>query len=128
MIIIYRINNVFISPVEVLLYEPSESAGFVPSGQYQQYKALSELPDIQALSQDSQELIDIMNKHRVSALVRMDSGGLNIIFEGFADNHWGVVFYEKNTPEIKVGDTNPLGFEYDDIEKISDNLFYYQTN
>ncbi|WP_126779653.1 hypothetical protein [Idiomarina ramblicola] len=125
---LYRINNAFISPVEILTYEPSKDAGFVPSSQYTKHRTLNELPKIQKYSEDSEVLIEVMNEYNVSAIAKIEDGGLNIVFGGFADNHWGAVLYEADFRLAEIGETNQLGYEYDDIEKISDTAFYYQTN
>lgn len=124
----YRINNAFVSPVEILSYEPSKEAGFIPSANYKKYRTLNELPDIQALHDSAKSLIKTMNENSVRAIVKTSDGGLNIIFDGIADNHWGVMLYETVVQLPNIGDTNPLGYEYDDIEKLSENAFYYQTN
>src|SRR5699024_4344053 len=64
----YRINNAFVSPVEILSYEPSKEAGFIPSANYKKYRTLNELPDIQALHDSAKSLIKTMNENSVRAI------------------------------------------------------------
>jgi hypothetical protein len=125
---LYRINNAFIAPAETMVYEPSEEAGFVPSASPTKHASLDELPDIQTYSEATEQLRATMNRYKVNAIARLEDGAINIIFQGFADNHWGVVFNGEGVAVPEPGDINNLGYEYYDVEKISANAFYYQTN
>lgn len=125
---VYRINDAFITPAETMVYEPSEEAGFVPSAIYTKHASLDELPDIQTYSEATEQLRAKMNRYKVTAIARIDSGGMNVIFQGFANNQWGVVVNGNGVALPEPGDINSLGYEYDDIKKISSNAFYYQTN
>ncbi len=123
---VYRINNTFYSPTQLLSYTPSKYAGFVPSADY---KILS--PDtassLMELSADSQKLRDLMIKHKVAAVTKDKNDCVNVIFGGLSDNHWGVVLLDKSNIPRK-GDRNAIGLEYDVIKPLSETSFYYQTN
>ncbi len=123
---VYRINNTFYSPTQLITYYPSDKAGFVPSADYQLVKP-NEAPQMMALSKITGPLRAVMSKHDVAAITKIDEESVNVIFGGISDNHWGVVLYHKATVPSS-GDYNHLGLEYDIVKQISHNSFYYQTN
>jgi hypothetical protein len=123
---VYRVNNTFYSPTQLLSYTPSTYAGFVPSADY---KTLSpgEAPSLMELSADSQKLRDLMVKFKVAAVTKDEYDNINVIFGGLSDNHWGVVLLDKYSIP-REGDRNALGLEYEIIKPLSKISFYYQTN
>ena len=123
---VYRVNNTFYSPTQLLSYTPSTYAGFVPSADY---KTLSpgEAPSLMELSADSQKLRDLMVKFKVAAVTKDEYDNINVIFGGLSDNHWGVVLLDKYSIP-REGDRNALGLEYEIIKPLSKTSFYYQTN
>lgn len=123
---VFRINNTFYSPTQLITYYPSKKAGFIPSGNYKLSKP-NEAPKMLALSDATKALREIMAKYNVAAITKVNEESLNIIFGGLSDNHWGVVI-NHNTTIPSSGDYNHIGLEYDIVQKISDNSFYYQTN
>jgi len=123
---LYRINNTFVSPGELISYTPSKEAGFIPSANYSKYKGLAELPEISVHSKKTIELRRLMNEFSVAAVFKVSNDKTNIIFAGLADNHWGVVLHNGSQPDID--DTNHLGLDYSDLQQLSDTVFYYQTN
>jgi hypothetical protein len=124
---VYRVNNTFYSPATLITYFPSEHAGFVPSGNFEVTSKLADAPKLVALSTSSNTLRTIMEEHKVAAIAKIDETSTNIIFGGLGDNHWGVVI-EHYSALPKIGAYNNIGLEYDTIEKLSANSFYYQTN
>ncbi len=123
---VYRINNTFFSPTQLITYYPSEQAGFVPSSNYKVSKP-AEAPAMMELSKTTQSIREVMAKYDVVAITKVDRESINVIFGGISDNHWGVVLNHKsNIPDS--GDYNHIGLEYDIVQKISDDSFYYQTN
>ena len=123
---VYRVNNTFYSPTQLLSYTPSTYAGFVPSADY---KTLSpdEAPSLMELSADSQKLRDLMVKFKVAAVTKDEYDNINVIFGGLSDNHWGVVLLDKYSIP-REGDRNALGLEYEIVKPLSKTSFYYQTN
>lgn len=124
---VYRINNTFITPAELIVYRPSKEAGFVPSAHFERVSGLEKVPDTKAFSDMLYKLRVLMNQFSVAAITKANNLSIDVIFEGLGDNHWGVVIHSKNSIP-KVGDTNHLGLEYDTIQRISQTAFYYQTN
>ncbi|WP_254844965.1 hypothetical protein [Pseudoalteromonas sp. SK18] len=123
---VYRVNNTFFSPTQLITYYPSKKAGFVPSGDYK-VSTPDDEQDLMNLSSSTQALRDVMAKYKVAAITKENKAAVNVIFGGIGDNHWGVVFNHKyDFPSS--GEYNDIGLEYDIIQKISDESFYYQTN
>ena len=124
--LVYRINNTFYSPTQLITYYPSEIAGFVPSGNYRITRPEDE-SNMMDLSRATEAIRDLMAKYQIAAITKIDEGSINVIFGGMSDNHWGVVLY--NSLGLPGSGThNHLGLKYDIIEKISEDSFYYQTN
>ncbi len=121
----YRINNTFYSPTQLITYYPSEIAGFVPSGNFQTTRP-EDASSMMSLSRVTEALRGLMAKHHIAAITKIDENGINVIFGGMSDNHWGVVLYDSSGLPSS-GAHNHLGLKYDIVEKISDNSFYYQT-
>ncbi len=113
---VYRINNTFFSPTQLITYYPSKHAGFAPSGNYK-ISTPEQSPDMMVLAQASQKLRSIMAKHNVAAITKAADNSINVIFGGLGDNHWGVVLYSKATTP-NSGDYNHIGLEYDIVQKI----------
>lgn len=84
---VYRINDTFYTPTQLITYSSSKNAGFIPSAQYTKAKPI-EAPDKMAMVADVRELLTKMTKHYVAAVVK-EGNYLNIVFGGVADNHWG---------------------------------------
>lgn len=123
---VFRINNTFFSPTQLVTYYPSKHAGFVPSGDYK-LTTPDEAPKMLMLSENTRALREVMAEYHVAAITKVNEGSINIIFGGISDNHWGIVINHKSTIP-NPGDYSHIGLEYDIIEKISDSSFYYQTN
>ncbi|WP_249930236.1 MULTISPECIES: hypothetical protein [unclassified Pseudoalteromonas] len=123
---VYRVNNTFYSPTQLISYTPSRYAGFVPSADYKILSPDAE-PNLMELSADTQELRDLMVEYKVAAITKDEYDSVNVIFGGLSDNHWGVVLLDKYTIP-KSGDRNAFGLEYDIIKPLSKTSFYYQTN
>ncbi|MAG76923.1 MAG: hypothetical protein CL811_09190 [Colwelliaceae bacterium] len=123
---VFRINNTFYSPTQLITYYPSKRAGFIPSGDYKLSK-LEDAPKKLALSEATNALRQIMAEYNVAAITKIDHERVNIIFGGLGDNHWGIVINHKSAMPIS-GDYNHIGLEYDIVQKVSDDSFYYQTN
>lgn len=124
---VFRINNTFITPTDIIDYTPSADAGFVPSGNYTQWKSLSALPDIARLVTQTADIRELMGLFSVSAIVNTTAGNTDIIFSGISDNHWGVLMNLKaKVPE--KGQVNAQGLEYEKIVDLGDGRYYYQTN
>jgi hypothetical protein len=123
---VFRINNTFYSPTQLITYYPSKQAGFIPSGDYKLSKP-DEAPKMLALSEVTKALREVMAKYNVAAITKVNEESLNIIFGGIGDNHWGIVINHKSTIPTS-GDYSYIGLEYDIVQKVSDNSFYYQTN
>lgn len=123
---IFRVNNTFYSPTQLITYYPTKQAGFIPSGDYKLSKP-EDAPNLLALSEVTKALREIMAKYNVAAIAKANEESINIIFGGISDNHWGVVINHKsNIPNS--GDYNHIGLEYNIVRKVSDSSFYYQTN
>jgi len=123
---VYRINNTFFSPTQLITYYPSKQAGFIPSGNYKISKP-DEDPSMMELSGITRDVREVMAKYKVAAITKVDEESVNVIFGGIGDNHWGVVLNHKsNIPDS--GDYNHIGLEYDIVQKLSEGSFYYQTN
>ena len=69
-----------------------------------------------------------MAQYNVAAIVREANMGLNVIFGGISNNHWGVMVIEQSADKPKVGQRNSLGFEYEDVIELTPKAYYYQTN
>ncbi|GGW80698.1 hypothetical protein [Alteromonas halophila] len=123
---VYRVNNTFYSPTQLITYSPSHHAGFVPSATY----TLSEpqqSPGLMRLASDSAALRQRMATYSVAAITKVHDKSINVIFGGISDNHWGVVInYNGATPEH--GANNHIGLSYDVVRELSETRFYYQTN
>jgi len=123
---VFRINNSFFSPKEVLQYSPSKTAGFIPSAEYK-IIPLNEAPEELLLASKTYALRDKMTEFKVAAITRVNGNSLNIIFGGLGDNHWGIMMnYLEKLPE--PGEYNHLGLQYEVTKKINQTMFYYQTN
>ena len=123
---VFRINNTFYSPTQLITYYPSKQAGFIPSGDYRLSKP-EEAPKMLALSEVTKALREVMAKYNVAAITRVNEESLNIIFGGISDNHWGIVINHESTIPAS-GDYSHIGLEFDIVQKVSDSSFYYQTN
>ncbi len=123
---VYRVNNTFFSPTQLITYYPSKQAGFIPSGDYKISKPEDE-KKLMNLSSVSQALRKLMTKYKVAAITKENKDTLNVIFGGMGDNHWGIVLNHKHDFP-NSGDYSNIGLEYDIVKKISDVSFYYQTN
>ena len=123
---VYRINNTFYSPAQLITYYPSKHAGFVPSGNYKITKP-ENAPSLIELSSATSSLREVMAKYNVAAIAKINEESVNVVFGGIGDNHWGVVLNHKS-PIPTSGDYNHIGLEYDIVHKLSSNSFYYQTN
>lgn len=123
---VFRINNTFYTPTQLVTYFPSKHAGFVPSGEYKISKA-DEAPMMLDLAEATITLREIMADYNVAAVTKVDENSLNIIFGGLSDNHWGIVV-NHNSSIPNSGDYNHIGLKYDIVQKLSNSSFYYQTN
>ncbi|WP_255439144.1 hypothetical protein [Aestuariibacter sp. GS-14] len=123
---VFRVNNTFYSPTQLITYYPSEKAGFVPSANFHMTSP-NEAPDLLLLANTTVQLREMMASHKVAAIAKINEQSINIVFGGIADNHWGAVLFH-STAIPASGDYNHLGLQYDIVHKISDNSFYYQTN
>ncbi|MAD03868.1 MAG: hypothetical protein CMK65_09630 [Pseudoalteromonas sp.] len=123
---VYRVNNTFYSPTQLISYTPSIYAGFVPSADYKTFTP-DDAPGLMALSATSQKLRDLMVKFKVAAVKKDEYDSVNVIFGGLSDNHWGVVLLDKYSIP-REGDRNAFGLEYEIIKPLSKTSFYYQTN
>jgi hypothetical protein len=123
---VYRINNTFFSPTQLITYFPSKHAGFIPSSEFQ-LSTPEESPKLMMISSESKSIREAMSKYNVTAIAKINNESTNIIFGGIGDNHWGVVInHNSNIP--KSNEYNHIGLEYDIVQKLSGNSFYYQTN
>lgn len=125
---VYRINNAFISPAEILLYQPSPVAGFIPSANVSRYKKIAELPKYQSYVEKSIHIRGIMVNKNIIAIVRESDSLTNIILGGISNNHWGIKITAEPSEIPRIGKRNSLGYKYDDVIKISADTYYYQTN
>lgn len=125
---VFRVNNAFYTPASVIDYTPSAVAGFVPSADYKQYESVIERAAYYKIEEQTLAIRQLMLKTRVGVIHRPNSSQLRIIVSGISNNQWGVVFSPDNNYRPKVGERNIQGFEYDDVAKLADNTFYYQTN
>ncbi len=123
---VFRINNTFYSPTQLITYFPSEQAGFIPSGDYKLSKP-GVASELMALSEVTKPLRKVMAEYNVAAITKINEESFNIIFGGISDNHWGVVINHHSTIPTS-GDYSHIGLEYDIVQKVSDSSFYYQTN
>ena len=123
---VFRVNNTFYSPTELITYFPSEGAGFIPSNNFNVSNPDHAL-DLMALAEETNSIRTLMDKYQVSAISKTDNGDINIIFEGIGDNQWGVMLHIQSNPAV-TGDINHIGFKYAEIIQISEHSFYYQTN
>lgn len=126
---LFRINNAFFAGPSVTVYEPSATAGFVPSARMTQFERIEQAPSVIAqLPALSMPLRKLMGAHNIAAIERHNDGKLNIIVAGFADNQYGAVWKNSGITLPSTGDTNSAGFEYQQLLPISAKAFYYQTN
>lgn len=125
---VYRINNAFFTPPEILLYQPSAEAGFIPSANVKRYKDTQLLPNYQRYIKDSSHIRDVILNTKIMTVVRESDSLTNVIFAGISNNHWGVKVTTKKSEIPVLGKRNALGYQYDDVIKISANTYYYQTN
>lgn len=123
---VFRINNTFYSPTQLITYYPSEKAGFIPSSDYK-LSTPEQASELLALSETTKSLREVMAKYDVAAITKVNEESFNIIFGGISDNHWGIVINHQSTIPTS-GDYNHIGLEYDIVQKVSDSSFYYQTN
>lgn len=123
---VYRVNNTFYKPTEIITYFPSEHAGFVPSAEFN-ISSPAEATLEMELSAITQVLRAKMLEYSVAAVVKTDAEAINIVFAGIGDNHWGVVL-GKQMKAPQVGELNDAGLRYESVVKISAQSFYYQTN
>ena len=124
---VFRINNTFITPTDIITYTPSAEAGFVPSGNYTQWKSLAALPDIAHLVTQTADIRELMGLFSVSAIVNTAAGNTDVIFSGISDNHWGVLLALKAKAPA-AGQINAQGLEYEKIVDLGNGRYYYQTN
>lgn len=126
---LFRINNTYFAGPRVIIYEPSQAAGFVPSANMKTYENANEVPDaLTQLQVESQQLRLLMATHRIAAVERLSNGHLNIIANGFADNQYGAVWHSSGVSLPEPGDKNNVGFEYQEILPLNAEAYYYQTN
>ncbi|ALO36298.1 hypothetical protein CMT41_17320 [Colwellia sp. MT41] len=125
---VYRINNAFFSPPEILLYQPSAVAGFIPSANFSRYKKVTDLPKYQSYVENSTHIRELMVNNNIIAIVRESDSLTNIILGGISNNHWGIKITTEPSEVPTIGTRNSLGYKYDDVIKISANTYYYQTN
>lgn len=124
---VFRINNTFITPTDIIAYTPSAEAGFVPSGNYTLWKSLAARPDIARLVTQTADIRELMGLFSVSAIVNTAAGNTDIIFSGISDNHWGVLMALKAKAPA-AGQINAQGLEYEKIVDLGNGRYYYQTN
>lgn len=123
---VFRVNNTFYSPTQLITFYPSEKAGFVPSANFQKLspeEATHELP----LANTTAPLREVMARYNVAAIAKINDQSINVIFGGLSDNHWGVVLFHQSTIPVQ-GEFNHIGLQYETTQKISSDSFYYQTN
>lgn len=65
-----------------------------------------------------------MVEYKVVVIIKDEYDSVNVIFGGFSDNYWGVVFLDKYII-FKSGDRNVFGLEYDIIKLFFKISFYY---
>lgn len=125
---VYRINNAFFTPGGILLYQPSAEAGFIPSANVKRHNNTLLLPQYQTYIENSAHIRDLILNNKIITIVRESDSLTNVIFGGISNNHWGVkVTTEPNDIPVK-GHRNSLGYQYDDVIKVSSTMYYYQTN
>ena len=125
---VYRINNAFYTPAGIIQYQPSAIAGFVPSANWSEHKSNEELTSCNTCSARSIAVRKVMAQYNIAAIVRETNMGVNVIFGGISNNHWGVMVIEQSADKPKVGQRNTLGFEYEDVIELAPKAYYYQTN
>ncbi|WP_133309576.1 hypothetical protein [Parashewanella spongiae] len=124
---VYRINNAFFTPTVIIQFEPSDVAGFVPSAKATNITNLSTQPYANHTKQTN-DLRNLMKQFSIIAIVKESNSLTNVIFGGISNNHWGIKISHKVNEQPRIGGTNSLGFKYDDVVKLSNTLYYYQTN
>lgn len=85
---VYRLNNTFFSPTQLMTYYPSEYAGFVPSASYEVVSKIDDKAKLTLLSDKTSELRTLMAKYHVAAITKINETSLNLVFGGLGDNHW----------------------------------------
>jgi len=63
----------------------------------------------------------------ISALVK-ETSATRAVGVGIGDNESGLLFLPSGTAVPKVGETRPGGNKYEIVEKVSANVFYYETS
>ncbi|MDN3377049.1 MULTISPECIES: hypothetical protein [unclassified Pseudoalteromonas] len=125
---VYRVNNAFYTPDSVIDYKPSAEAGFVPSADFKQYFSAIERIPYYKIEEQTLAIRQLMLKTGMSVIHRSEDSLLRIIVSGISNNQWGVAYSANSRYVPVIGERNLQGFEYDDVVKLADNTFYYQTN
>ncbi|WP_133407753.1 hypothetical protein [Parashewanella tropica] len=124
---VYRVNNAFFTPTMIMDFTPSDVAGFIPSAKAKHITDFSDQPYF-SHSKQTKSLRNLMKQHSIIAIVKENNSLINVIFGGLSNNQWGFKIATAKRDQPKVGKTSSLGFKYDDVIKLSDAIYYYQTN
>ena len=124
---VYRINNAFFTPTSIMQFTPSETAGFVPSANAINITDFSAQPYARHVKH-TDSLRKLMNRLSIIAIVKEKDTLISVIFGGISNNQWGIKLAHHASEKPVVGETNYQGFKYDDVQKLSDHVYYYQTN
>ncbi|CAM4016271.1 MULTISPECIES: hypothetical protein [Pseudoalteromonas] len=125
---VYRINNAFYTPDSVIDYTPSAEAGFVPSAEFKQYVSAIERSPYYKIEEQTLAIRQLMHKMGIKVIQQVSASQLRIIVMGISNNQWGIVYSPDNSYIPVLGERNLQGFAFDDVEKLAENIFYYQTN
>lgn len=104
--VVFRVNNSFFTPAGAIEYTPSRHAGFIPSAQYTKHTPVDVSPRHVSYAKRSESIRQLMAKYHIKAIVRQDANGIDVIFDGISDNHWGVKIIGKGTAKPEIDDRN----------------------
>ena len=124
----FRINEMFKIGGWVREAIPSETMGFVPSGQWNEFPDVHSYFTAREIRESSAMLlIQALEATQAAAAVRLSGNAVQVLLSGIGDNQAGLLFQAPTAPAPEVGSRLTDGTEYKIIEELEPGVIYYET-
>lgn len=124
----FPINNVFVLGDWAREAIPSPNMGFIPSGQWNEFRNLDEYFEKSQIDRaDAMRLIDGLKNISFTAIERSGANSVRVFLAGIGDNVAGLLFQNGDSPPPVLRAMSADGLEYVILEEIESGLWYFET-
>jgi hypothetical protein len=126
----FRVNEMFKLGSWVREAIPSPELGFIPSGQWHEYKTVELFFSTRGIDgAASLALVHKAEELGVGAIARLAGNAVAVFIPGgLGDNQAGVLFNESSPSAPQLGAQAVNGLEYVVVEKLAPGVYYFETS